>query len=178
MPRLLQRAFIRLHLPGPHHGEYFTNRVSFLRVLGRSHPCQLYSQYRLNANNGRVSGAIRHFGNSPVLHKKKDKAKRNAATDADYRSPKTEPASGDDPLDLSVLDRGIANAVSRLTEDISKLSVGGRFNTEAIENLRVFPTKGSKESVKLGELAQIIPKGARMVTILVAEEEVSCGAPS
>lgn len=32
--------------------------------------------------------------------------------------------------------------------------------------------KGSKETVKLGELAQVIPKGGRMLTILVGEEEV------
>lgn len=85
---------------------------------------------------------------------------------------KTEPLS-DDPLDLSELRHGIEAAVLRLTDDISKLSVGGRFNTEAIESLRVHVSKGSKDTVKLGELAQVVPKGGRMVTVLVAEEDVS-----
>lgn len=32
--------------------------------------------------------------------------------------------------------------------------------------------KGSKESVRLGELAQVLPRGGRSVVLVVAEREV------
>lgn len=123
----------------------------------------------------------RPFTTTPSLQKKKDKNNdsKKAASEDDDTSPKknkkkeSEPATSDDPLDLQELNKGIENAVRRLSDDVSKLSVGGRFNTEAIESLRVHLVKGSKESVRLGELAQLIPKGGRMVTVLVFEEEVS-----
>lgn len=62
---------------------------------------------------------------------------------------------------------------------MSKLRAGGRFNPETIEGLRVnIPTGGggSKETVRLGSLAQVIPKGGRAVTVLVGEEEVCAPA--
>lgn len=111
----------------------------------------------------------RRFVNSPVLHKKKDKAKNTPASDPD---PSPDAAS-EDPFDHSQLQTGIATAVSRLKDDLSKLRAGGRFNTASLESLRVQLSKDSHDSVKLGDLAQVVPKGGRMVTILVAEEDVS-----
>ncbi|KAI9934392.1 hypothetical protein ASPWEDRAFT_116622 [Aspergillus wentii DTO 134E9] len=123
------------------------------------------SQHKLIALTGR-----RCFSHTPYFYKKKDKLNKNTGTELDTKSPKGGVVS-DDPLDLSQLQVGITTAVSRLKDDLSKLRVGGRFNTGAIETLRVQLNKGSKEVVKLGELAQVIPKGGRMVAILVAEEE-------
>lgn len=82
-------------------------------------------------------------------------------------------ASFEDPHDFSQLHDGIAAALSRLRDELSKMRVGGRFNTVSIENLRVQLSKSSKESIKLGDLAQVVPKGGRMVTILASDEEVS-----
>jgi hypothetical protein len=106
-----------------------------------------------------------------MLYKKKDKAKNNSSTNPDARSPTVGVVSAD-PYDLSQLQDGIAATVSRLKDELSKLRVGGRLNTEALESLRVQPSKASKETVKLGELAQVVPKGGRMVTILASEEDV------
>jgi ribosome recycling factor len=75
-------------------------------------------------------------------------------------------------LDLSVLHDGVADALKRLKDDLSKLRAGGRLNPDVIENLRVH-LKGDKESVRLGDLAQVIPKGGRTLTIMVGEEDVS-----
>ncbi|KAF9894186.1 hypothetical protein FE257_007688 [Aspergillus nanangensis] len=77
----------------------------------------------------------------------------------------------EDPFDFSQLHDGITTAVNRLKDDLSRLRVGGRFNTESIESLRVHLSKGTKETVKLGELAQVVPKGGRAVTILASEED-------
>jgi ribosome recycling factor len=102
------------------------------------------------------------------LYKKKDKAKK-ASTD---REPSA--VASDDPSDLSQLQTGISAAVARLKDDLSKLRAGGRFNTASLEGLKVQLSKDSQESVKLRDLAQVVPKGGRLVTILVAEEEVNC----
>jgi hypothetical protein len=60
-----------------------------------------------------------------------------------------------------------------LKDDLSKLRAGGRFNTATLEGLKVQLSKDIADSFKLGDLAQVVPKGGRMVTILAAEEEVS-----
>lgn len=110
----------------------------------------------------------RSFACSPALYKKKDKAKKASA------DTEPNPVAPEDPSDLSQLQTGILTAVARLKDDLSKLRAGGRFNTASLEGLKVQLSKDSQESVKLRDLAQVVPKGGRMVTILVAEEEVNC----
>lgn len=68
-----------------------------------------------------------------------------------------------------MLEADIGKAIERLKNDLSKLRAGGRFNPEVLEALRV---KVGKESVRLGDVAQVVPKG-RQVQVLVGEEEVS-----
>ncbi|KAJ5139125.1 uncharacterized protein N7515_003973 [Penicillium bovifimosum] len=111
----------------------------------------------------------RNFANSPALYKKKDKAKRASASTSDQEE--NAAVSFEDPFDLSQLHNGISTAVARLKDDLSKLRAGGRFNTTLLESLRVQLSKDSKDSVKLGDLAQVVPKGGRMVTLLAAEED-------
>lgn len=111
----------------------------------------------------------RTFVSSPALYKKKDKAKKTPETsDPDFG---LNAASGD-PFDLSQLNNGISIAISRLKDDLSKLRAGGRFNTASLESLKVSLSKDVNDTVRLGDLAQVVPKGGRMVTILAAEEEV------
>ncbi|KAJ5677440.1 uncharacterized protein N7477_003073 [Penicillium maclennaniae] len=112
-------------------------------------------------------GQARSFGNSPALYKKKDKAK-NAQTPEPV--PNSSVAS-EDPFDQSKLQNGIATAISRLKDDLSKLRAGGRFNTASLEGVKVQLSKDVQDMVRLGDLAQVVPKGGRMVTILAAEEE-------
>jgi len=58
-----------------------------------------------------------------------------------------------------------------LKNDLSKLRAGGRFNPEVLENLRVQPDKSSKETVKVSDVAQVIPKG-RTVQLMIGEKDV------
>ncbi|KAL4912192.1 ribosome recycling factor-domain-containing protein [Aspergillus aurantiobrunneus] len=110
----------------------------------------------------------RGFSSSIYLYKSK---KRDSArqTSAEVK-PSHANAAPDDLLDLAQLEYGIATAVSRLKDELSKLRLGGRLSPETIESLRVQPSRGAKETAKLGELAQVIPKGGRMVTVLVSED--------
>ncbi|PGH33652.1 ribosome recycling factor [[Emmonsia] crescens] len=122
---------------------------------------------------------LQSFSTTSNLSKKKDKGNKASSRDSDSGSDSgaadAEGLDANDPFGFTQLENDIAGAVQRLKDDISKLRAGGRFNPEAIESLRVAVTKGdgkgSKETVKLGELAQVIPKGGRMLTILVGEEE-------
>ncbi|KAF7713229.1 Uncharacterized protein PECH_002216 [Penicillium ucsense] len=117
----------------------------------------------------------RPFTTSPALYKKKDKASSKKGSNADAESSGSSSsvaaAGADDPYDLSALHSGITNALSRLKDDLSKLRSGGRFNTAVLESLKVQLSKDGQDTARLGDLAQVVPKGGRMVTILVAEED-------
>lgn len=113
---------------------------------------------------------LRNFSNSPFSNKSK---RRDIVRQSDSEARSSQANSApEDPLDLSQLEHGIAAAVSRLKDELSKLRMGGRLSTETIEGLRVQLSKGAKETAKLGEIAQVVPKGGRMVTVLVSEENV------
>ncbi|KAL5333227.1 ribosome recycling factor-domain-containing protein [Aspergillus crustosus] len=113
----------------------------------------------------------RNFTSSQWLRKgkKRDNVKHGSDSSSEVKTYQAN-ASDEDPLNLTELELGIAAAVSRLKDELSKLRIGGRLSTESIENLRIQLSKGSKETVKLGEVSQVVPKGGRMVTVLVSEE--------
>ena len=143
-----------------------------LRLLSqRPLPLRRSSPAWLPPANAPVLSQGRSFANSPALYKKKDKAKKAPA--AEPVESKTNAAPSEDPFDLSQLQNGLATAAARLKDDLSKLRAGGRFNTLSLEALKVQLGKEAQSSVKLGDLAQVVPKGGRMVTLLAAEEEVS-----
>lgn len=144
-------------------------RAQCLRPLAVNSP-KVEQLPRLLPRSALSDGAPK-FSTSQRLLKKKDKGK-DVSAKSEAKGTKAGGPS-DDPFDFSQLHDGIATAVSRLKDDLSKLRAGGRFSTESIESLRVHLTKGSKETVRLGDLAQVVPKGGRMVTILASEEDVS-----
>merc|ERR1712070_994402 len=122
-------------------------------------------------SNRQIQGSkqpLRQFSVSPCLYKKGGKAAREEKQAAAKDSGKE--AGGDDPFDFSTLEADIAAITERLKYDLSKLRPGGRFNPEVLEALRVQPDKSSKETVKLNDVARVIPKG-RSVQILVGEKD-------
>lgn len=139
----------------------------FRPILFSDHQIPRGPQYRPLAPNKH-----RGFSTSPFLYKKKEKTRAITGTDSGKLLSKAGVTS-EDPHDFSQLHDGIAAALSRFKDELSKLRVGGRFNTGSIENLRVQLSKGSKETARLGDLAQVVPKGGRMVTILASEDDVS-----
>nr|POF19930.1 ribosome-recycling factor [Quercus suber] len=108
----------------------------------------------------------RAFGSSPMHLKKGAKAARDEkkATSSDSD------AGGEDPFDFSALETDINTTIERLKDELSKLRAGGRFNPEVLESLRVQPEKSSNKTVRLDDVAQVIPKG-RVVQIVVGEKE-------
>ncbi|KAI9680077.1 MAG: hypothetical protein M1817_005093 [Caeruleum heppii] len=125
--------------------------------------------------------SVHSFSTSPSLSKKSSKASKQAygAPSPAASSPAT--PGKDDPFDLSALTKSIADALTKLEDTLSKLRSGGRFNPEVLEGLRVEIVKGQgsrgaeakqqeKVKVRLGDLAQVVPKG-RMVQVMVGEAE-------
>ncbi|TAQ87494.1 hypothetical protein B7494_g4196 [Chlorociboria aeruginascens] len=106
-----------------------------------------------------------HFSSTPRLLKGKTKVER----DQDTRL-KAASTPVDDPFDFSPLNAGIDTALSKLQKTLKSLNTGGRFNIEVLENVRVHLEKNSKKSFKLGDLAQIIPTG-RKVMLIVGEKD-------
>jgi ribosome recycling factor len=86
----------------------------------------------------------------------------------------TSASAADDPYNFTELEASIQHALERLQNELSKLRGGGRFNTDLIETLKVTVGKAEKETVRLGDLAQVIPRG-RMVVVMVGDEDVCTG---
>ena len=160
----MQRILASFNLSGLVRSRFLSTNSQII-----SRPQPLLPLYNLAVPSGRHA-----FSSSPPLYKKKDKSKKGTpAAESEVTKPSNDVEALDDPFALSQLQDDIAAAIFRLKDDLSKLRAGGRLNTEAIESLRVQLSKGGKDTVKLGELAQVVPKGGRMVTILAAEEDVS-----
>lgn len=110
---------------------------------------------------------MKSFTTSARVSKKGGKAAREESK----ASAPVASASSDDPYDFSALEADIKTCIERLKDDLSKLRAGGRFNPEVLENLRVQPDKASNQTVKLSDVAQVLPKG-RTVQVMVGEKEV------
>ncbi|MCJ1415549.1 hypothetical protein MMC32_001881 [Xylographa parallela] len=112
----------------------------------------------------------RFFSTTPLLLKKgqRDEPKRTVE-----KATARFEAADNDPYDFSALEAGIDRALERLNDELSKLKPGGRFNPDVLEALRVSLVKGSRETVKLADVAQVIPRGGRTVVVLVGEADVS-----
>ena len=122
----------------------------------------------INSSRCQRQGNVqRCFTRSASLRKKGNKAARAE------QQPNASVSSADanDPFDFTTLQSEIDTGIENLKNDLSKLRAGGRFNPEVLETIRVQPDKGSNETAKLNDLAQVIPKG-RTVQILVGEMDV------
>ena len=110
--------------------------------------------------------SLRTLATTPHLSKKggKQESKRTVPLNA-------EKTKGLDPFDFSDLEAAVSRAHERLKHDLSKIKAGGK-DPEVIENVRVRLTKGEKQTVKLGDVASVVPRG-RNVAVLVGEKDVS-----
>ncbi|TGO10222.1 hypothetical protein BTUL_0141g00270 [Botrytis tulipae] len=119
------------------------------------------------------SSSSLQFQSTPTLLKKKDKGNKNSSSEPESSSSTSSSAAAEDndPFDFSTLQAGIDKSLEKLKNDLGKLRTGGRFNPEVLEGLRVKLGKDAKESFRLGDLAQVLPKGGRSVVVLVGEKD-------
>lgn len=122
-----------------------------------------------------TSQPARSFSLSFPRHKKAGKAnKAHAKTEGTPPVNNTGAATPtDEAYDVSGLETQILKAIEKLTHELSQLRSGGKMNPDIIETLKVqLGTAGhGKESVKLGDIAQVVPRG-RVLNVVCGEEAV------
>ncbi|KAF2130502.1 ribosome recycling factor [Dothidotthia symphoricarpi CBS 119687] len=118
-----------------------------------------------------ASHTIRSFSISPQFQKKSNKTNKYADS-----PPSTSKAGQISPTeeayDVSGLEIAILRAIEKLTHELGQLRGGSRMNPEIIEELKVQLGTGKegKETVRLGDIAQVVPRG-RMLNIVCGEED-------
>lgn len=131
--------------------------------------------------------ALRRLSSTPSRRKKGGGNQEQKRT-VEINSAKS--AGRDDAHDFSAFQLEIDKATDYLKSELSKLRPGG-LDLEAIEALRVSLSpsaggkgggsrkdgprsggKGKSDTVKLGDVAQVVPRG-RIVVIMVGEKEVN-----
>ncbi|KAF1936141.1 ribosome recycling factor [Clathrospora elynae] len=135
-------------------------------------PCRNLRLLRVSAPQCLLK-ATRSFSTSPSLHKKAGKAnKAHAKTDSAPPVNNTGALTPtDEAYDVSGLEAHILQSIEKLTHELSQLRSGGKLNPDIVESLKVqLGTAGhGKESVKLGDIAQVVPRG-RVLNVICGEE--------
>ena len=67
----------------------------------------------------------------------------------------------------------ILKAIEKLTHDLSELRGGGKMSPSVVESLivQLGTVSQGKEGVRLGEIAQVVPRG-RVLQVICGEEAV------
>ncbi|KAK5050385.1 hypothetical protein LTR84_003666 [Exophiala bonariae] len=134
---------------------------------------------------------MRAFSTSQVFQKKSSASSKSARTSPEVTSPKdkSQPIPDNaatqekdeeiDPYDFTVLDRGIASAIARLKDALTKTRDAGRITPVMVEELPVdlnvkgketHGTSPHRERTKIGDIASVVPKTGRMLQVYCAEE--------
>ena len=139
-------------------------------------------------NPGATHFCSRYFSHTPCLAKanpkerskgKPDSSKSNAARSPDGSSSSSSAAAApdgrpkpnpEDPFELADLEFSWKKGADHFEDLLKKMRAGGRFNPDVIGELRVRPDKKLPESFPLHELAAVVPKGGRNISVLVHEE--------
>jgi ribosome recycling factor len=122
-----------------------------------------------------MSPQLRSFAKYPPLWKKAGKANKSHAK-SDSSPPVNQtggPTPTDEIYDMSELEASILKAIEKLTHDLAQLRSGGRLNPDIVESLKVqLGTAGhGKETVRLGDIAQVVPRG-RVLNVICGDDAV------
>ncbi|KAI0857468.1 ribosome recycling factor [Xylaria cubensis] len=122
----------------------------------------------------------RAFHASPTSHKKKKEetqkkpAKSSSSTttttDVD-EGPKHPQPDPEEPLNFADVESRLQKHADHFTPSLKKMQTGGRFDPDAVGALQVTVNKKAGEAYPLRELAQVVPRGGRAVSLLVHEAE-------
>ncbi|KAL6837634.1 succinic semialdehyde dehydrogenase [Trichoderma camerunense] len=130
--------------------------------------------------------SVRPFSNSAPLLKKRKIAGASNSPSADSTAPSPSSSSSsssskadhgqpnpEDPLDFSSLTAAYVSIDAHFKTQLQAVLHGGRFNPDALGALSVAikDDDGSKVTFPLRELAQIVPRSGRIISLLVNERE-------
>ncbi|KAI8626784.1 ribosome recycling factor [Xylariaceae sp. FL1651] len=99
-----------------------------------------------------------------------NKSKSNSGGNADD-GPKHPQPSPDEPLDFADVESRLRKHAEHFRAVFKKLHAAGRFDADAIGGLRVAVDKKAGLAYPLRELAQVVPRGGRAVSLLVHDAE-------
>jgi ribosome recycling factor len=89
-----------------------------------------------------------------------------------HKKPSKLPPPTPDPFDFTLLTTAVQTALQKLKDDLASLRVG-RLNPATIEGLRVRVGGKNGEMVRLGDVAQVVPRGGRGIVVQVLDSDVS-----
>ncbi|PNY28381.1 Uncharacterized protein TCAP_01694 [Tolypocladium capitatum] len=155
-----------------------------LRLLSATEGCHLQASQRqslLQASQTRIPSRtpfIRAFASSsPLLKKRKIAAASNSPArpspeNVPFSSASSSGPSPDDPLDFSSLTAAYAPIDTHFKSQLQSVLHGGRFNPATLGALPVSVkpdpgTGAAPESFPLRELAQVVPRSGRTISLLV-----------
>lgn len=137
-------------------------------------------------NQGVIHTCSRYFSHTPCQAKanskdrtkgKPESSKSNTASSPDGNSSSSSSAPPDgrpkpnpeDPFEFADLEFTWKKGADHFEDLLKKMRAGGRFNPDVIGELRVRPDKKLPETFPLHELAAVVPKGGRNISVLVHE---------
>ena len=88
---------------------------------------------------------------------------------AEEEGPKHPQPSSDEPLNFDDVNSRLQKHAEHFKASLKKMQTGSRFDPDAIGTLRVTIDKKTGEAYPLRELAQVVPRGGRAVSLLVHE---------
>lgn len=101
----------------------------------------------------------------------REKTNPKAAEASDAPSSQHPTPDPEDPLNFADVESRLKKASESPVENLKKVKAGGRFNPDLIGALRVQSVGKDGPSYPLRELAQVVPKGGRTISILVHEAD-------
>jgi hypothetical protein len=121
----------------------------------------------------------RHFtASTALLGKSKKKEKHSSGGDAaststsTSRDSKSSSTSPQDPHDFTALEEDIAANLQTLQTKLAHLRTSTRLDPQRVEEIRVVLDKAGSQSLKLGDVAQVIPKGGRNMVVMIGDKDV------
>ncbi|OTB04495.1 hypothetical protein M426DRAFT_11646 [Hypoxylon sp. CI-4A] len=92
--------------------------------------------------------------------------------DSSSSGPKHPQPNPEEPLDFADVESRLRRHDEHFRELLKKLKTGGRFNPDVVGSLRVVPDRKRRPdaSYPLRDVAQVIPRGGRTISVLAHEE--------
>ncbi|KAI0872627.1 ribosome recycling factor [Hypoxylon argillaceum] len=130
--------------------------------------------------------STRAFHTSPAVHKSKKKedagrgksngkhaesssSSSSSASDSTEDGPKHPQPNPEEPLDFADVESRLTRHAEHFKAIFKKLHTGGRFDPDVVGALRVTVDRKAGDAYPLRELAQVVPRGGRAVSLLAHE---------
>ncbi|KAI2602251.1 ribosome recycling factor [Hypoxylon sp. NC1633] len=118
---------------------------------------------------GRLDPKIRAEQNK---RKQEARDKRQAEEEGEAHGLKHPAPDPEEPLDFADVTSRLRHYDERFREALRRLRTGGRFNPDVVGGVRVTPDRKNapETTYPLREIAQIVPRGGRIISLIVHEE--------